>query len=789
MRPFCFLRLLRKTDPGASRPRRARGRHRLALENLEDRTVPSTLYVVPPGAPLDASHFTSYNDAFHAANGGDVIQMEQGTAISSVGPGLQGTRAADGTAGANAITVAPGADTIPPGELVTISGGGGADEMRLVKAAIFSSMRPPSPLAFTTTLLFTIPLSNDHSGQTVASVATGANAGTGYAVGNMVTLSGGTSSTQASFVVDTVGTGGAVTALHVLNGGLYSVPTGRANVATTTSGGGVNLTVNVSYSSATVTTLGTLGIDRQLTIQGDVGAPVPITGRMELLAGANGVTFRGINYTPTDPITIDPASTQTSIVNSIISGVRMTGNPGARVVTGSYQGDVIDSNIITRNLVLNNMNMGQITNNVFTYASAVGAFALEETSSNGVLIQGNTFNTSNVAALRLVDSDNLQILNNSITISNASADVLAAIHFWNDGIGFNTSVTIKNNVINTGGLEPGLKLQKDPPGSGITNGTFAATVEGNDFHNSSVGIEVQGDGTSSGNLDFGVGAAGGRGANDFRGFTAAGTAAGKFAIYQHKTGVNANVNAGNNIWSVADPNTVNKDQVHNSAVGGGDIGTGNIIVLTVQLTADEQYVQTLYNRFLGRSGALSEIDGWVAALPSMGRSGVADKVIRSTEALRRVVDSYYLKYLGRTADGGGEAGWITFLQQGGTEEKVIAGFASSLEYVNRVKDTFGGVDSSYIQSLYNKFFGRNAGPDEVAGWLNLLPSMSREAVVAGFVNSAEFRGNAVRQFYTDLLHRPTAPPSAEVANWVNTPLDILSIEVAFASSGEYYLNG
>ena len=53
--------------------------------------------------------------------------------------------------------------------------------------------------------------------------------------------------------------------------------------------------------------------------------------------------------------------------------------------------------------------------------------------------------------------------------------------------------------------------------------------------------------------------------------------------------------------------------------------------------------------FLGRTGTLAELNGWVGLLPTLGRAGVANSIIRSTEALGHVVDAAYLLYLQRPA--------------------------------------------------------------------------------------------------------------------------------------------
>ena len=68
------------------------------------------------------------------------------------------------------------------------------------------------------------------------------------------------------------------------------------------------------------------------------------------------------------------------------------------------------------------------------------------------------------------------------------------------------------------------------------------------------------------------------------------------------------------------------------------------------------------------------------------------------------------------------------------------------------------------------------------------------------LGSGEFRGDAVRTFYGDptlnplpwepffanLLHRSMAPTSGEIAGWVNSSLDFVTLEVTLAGSLEYY---
>src|SRR5262249_19178418 len=136
---------------------------------------------------------------------------------------------------------------------------------------------------------------------------------------------------------------------------------------------------------------------------------------------------------------------------------------------------------------------------------------------------------------------------------------------------------------------------------------------------------------------------------------------------------------------------------------------GSFIFVNPSLDAGRAFVQALYDEVLGRTGTLAELDPWVSLLNNQGQAAVATAILHSNEALGRIVDRFYLRFLGRVSDAGGRAGWIGFLQHGGTEEQVESLFLSSPEYISHIN-----VD--YVQSLYLNILGRPGSSGELAAW-------------------------------------------------------------------------
>jgi hypothetical protein len=101
------------------------------------------------------------------------------------------------------------------------------------------------------------------------------------------------------------------------------------------------------------------------------------------------------------------------------------------------------------------------------------------------------------------------------------------------------------------------------------------------------------------------------------------------------------------------------------------------------------FVTLLYGNVLGRAPDAGGLAGWVGALDGgMTRGQVLVGFSESPEYKAAKFNEVYvtMMYVGmlrRTPEAGGYAGWLAYLQGGGTPLTMISGFYSSAEYRSR----------------------------------------------------------------------------------------------------------
>jgi hypothetical protein len=97
-------------------------------------------------------------------------------------------------------------------------------------------------------------------------------------------------------------------------------------------------------------------------------------------------------------------------------------------------------------------------------------------------------------------------------------------------------------------------------------------------------------------------------------------------------------------------------------------------------SSNDSWLTAVYHDLLGRPVEPSAASGWFAALARQSRVQVAYELLSSQEYRSDLVDFSYTRLLGRTGAASEVAGWVSFLNLGATDEQVIAGIASSPEY-------------------------------------------------------------------------------------------------------------
>jgi hypothetical protein len=497
-----------------------------------------------------------------------------------------------------------------------------------------------------------------------------------------------------------------------------------------------------------------------LTIQGDPNVPASILPEEQLTVDGAATTLTNLNL---GSLSLDGDSSGDTVSKCLI--VSLSEFARASSLT---QNTITGSAVVQpRVFVFPSNGSVLIVNNTFT---SVGAPLLTITACTGVTVTGNTFSSGDILNPIILVKDAgtsgapITIANNTLAVTGlgAFASDLAAIRVFEDTNGADF-VRILNNALSTENFGIGLDLEV---AIGHTQ-NFNVLVQGNDFHNNSIGVRITGDaGIPRANIDMGLGSLGSLGGNDFRGFN---------TLNNHPNAVDVLSPA--NVTSVIMGHNVFDSGLDTSTVlfGAAFEDSG------LTLDNGRAFVQTLYNNLLGRTGALAELDPWVQMLNSQGQAAVANAILHSSEALGRIVDSFYLRFLGRQSDAAGRAGWIAFLQHAGTEEQMESLFLTSPEYISHI-------NTDFVQSLYLNILGRSGSPAELAQWNNNIQNVGGLAGVANaFVHSTENRLNTLRSDFQTLVHR--TPADGELIPLVNGPQDLLSLEAQVLSGSEFFANG
>lgn len=583
-------------------------------------------------------------------------------------------------------------------------------------------------------------------------------------------------------------------------GGLFELSLFKPLVnAFTTAGGGT-----------TISTTGELAITKSVALTSISGMLPATIGDVGLQVWADDVIFR--NLLIGTGIDLMPGANGTFFRNCMLSDVE-------DVAGATNEGRTFTNNVFYGDLVLRGDTdatvFDRILHNEFKDSS------LRLVNNYGANVRGNAFDMIGAdTAIRVEAGESVVVRQNTITFSNpvgtgapTPTNGSIGIQATGGGGGTKLDAQIISNRIDTGGLGIGALLDVNDAANAGEN--FKVKIQGNDFHWNAIGMLVDGDRTATatalGMVDAGVGPLNSLGGNNFRGFNQPAASAGTaFAIYLANGGfaTTDTVAAQNNLWETAAPTQVVKDSTNNTAAGGwvpGE-GRGTVTVGSSQLTGNQQFVQSLYDEFLGRSAPLADVNFWATRidLGTSTRQQVATSIITSQEAYSYYVDGLYHSILQRSPDVAGRDAWVSQLMAGASKESVAAGMTASDEYFSRLSlmsleavplplnRTGAAGDEAYVTSLYQKYLQRLPTNAEVGSWLAAGPMTTsrRLSTAQAILASSEFRTLLVQDdLYYRTLNRRTPPTSTEVASWVGSGLPLTQLQIAFASTDEYFVNG
>lgn len=174
----------------------------------------------------------------------------------------------------------------------------------------------------------------------------------------------------------------------------------------------------------------------------------------------------------------------------------------------------------------------------------------------------------------------------------------------------------------------------------------------------------------------------------------------------------------------------------------GNRGTGNYnnVVAIMRGTIIENAVGGAGDDTIIGNDVANVLDGGFGADTLTGGDG------QSLSALEAQVYRLYQATLDRQPDTAGLQGWVHSIESGSqTFLEVVAGFVNSAEF----SAVYGSLDdTAFVTLLYQNVLNRAPDQSGLNGWLSQLASgTSREAVVQGFSDSAEFISNT--QFDTE----------------------------------------
>ncbi len=229
-----------------------------------------------------------------------------------------------------------------------------------------------------------------------------------------------------------------------------------------------------------------------------------------------------------------------------------------------------------------------------------------------------------------------------------------------------------------------------------------------------------------------------------------------------------------------------------SAVSVSDISVAETDSQNAQV---EEFVTRLYNVTLDRAPDAAGLSTWVNGLVSDKTTGVsvAYGFIFSQEFQNKgcsneeYVELMYNAFMGRASDPAGKANWVNQMNNGMTRQELFKGFANSTEFFNLCR-SYGITAGTYIlgrdynktaqvnlfvERLYEVILGRSCDQTGMNSWTNKLVSGSVTGGKAayGFFFSQEYLGkNKSEEDYVEDLYMAFLGRGSDASgksNWIS----------------------
>ena len=180
------------------------------------------------------------------------------------------------------------------------------------------------------------------------------------------------------------------------------------------------------------------------------------------------------------------------------------------------------------------------------------------------------------------------------------------------------------------------------------------------------------------------------------------------------------------------------------------------------------FVRGLYANVLQRTNPSdAEVNGWVSRIDAgLSLQAVNAAFVGSTERMDVVVNNDYANLLGRTADQAGLNYWAQQLANGMTQDQVVAGIASTEEFLM----VHGSTNTEFIQGVYQTVLHRDASDADLAYWNHQLGTVTYHQttnmdVALRIASSDEAHQRDVDTIFSEILRR--SADDASRANWAS----------------------